>query len=46
LARVRDNKIVIRRDWKRDSDKIKGAFAIASDLASKVAAETKPAPKP
>ncbi|TRD21789.1 transcription-repair coupling factor [Palleronia caenipelagi] len=33
LAKVRDNKIVIRRDWKKDSDKIKGSFAIAQDLA-------------
>ncbi|NNF25249.1 MAG: transcription-repair coupling factor [Rhodobacteraceae bacterium] len=33
LAKVRDNKIVVRRDWKKDSDKIKGAFAIARDLA-------------
>jgi transcription-repair coupling factor (superfamily II helicase) len=36
LAKVKDNKIVVRRDWKRDSDKIKGAFAIAQDLAKKV----------
>jgi len=36
LAKVKDNKIVIRRDWARDSDKIKGAFAIARDLAEKV----------
>ncbi|WP_323782374.1 transcription-repair coupling factor [Thalassovita sp.] len=36
LAKVKDNKIVIRRDWKADSDKIKGAFAIARDLAQKV----------
>ncbi|PCH74913.1 MAG: transcription-repair coupling factor [Rhodobacteraceae bacterium] len=36
LAKVRDNKIVVRRDWKLDSDKIKGAFAIARDLADKV----------
>ncbi|MFY0691432.1 MAG: transcription-repair coupling factor [Paracoccaceae bacterium] len=35
LAKVRDNKIVVRRDWKKDSDKIKGAFAIARDLAEK-----------
>jgi transcription-repair coupling factor (superfamily II helicase) len=34
-AKVKDNKIIVRRDWKRDSDKIKGAFAIARDLASK-----------
>ncbi len=33
LAKVKDNKIVVRRDWARESDKIKGAFAIARDLA-------------
>ena len=33
LAKVKDNKIIVRRDWKKDSDKIKGAFAIAQDLA-------------
>ena len=33
MAKVRDNKIVVRRDWARDKDKIKGAFAIARDLA-------------
>ena len=38
LAKVRDNKIIVRRDWKRDSDKIKGAFAISRDLADKVKA--------
>ncbi|MEL7459537.1 MAG: transcription-repair coupling factor [Pseudomonadota bacterium] len=36
LAKVKDNKIVVRRDWVKDSDKIKGAFAIARDLAVKV----------
>lgn len=36
LAKVKDNKIVVRRDWAKDSDKIKGAFAIAQDLAKKV----------
>ncbi|WP_109464341.1 transcription-repair coupling factor [Albibacillus kandeliae] len=36
LAKVKDNKIVVRRDWKNDGDKIKGAFAIARDLAEKV----------
>ncbi|MEX0338756.1 MAG: transcription-repair coupling factor [Arenibacterium sp.] len=35
LAKVKENKIVVRRDWKKDSDKIKGAFAIARDLAEK-----------
>ncbi len=43
LAKVKDNKIIVRRDWKRDSDKIKGAFAIARDLAEKVVAEKKKA---
>jgi transcription-repair coupling factor (superfamily II helicase) len=38
LAKVKDNKIVVRRDWKKDSDKIKGAFAIAQDLAKHVIA--------
>ncbi|WP_319823724.1 transcription-repair coupling factor [Thalassovita sp.] len=41
LAKVKDNKIVVRRDWKTDADKIKGAFAIARDLAEKVVAEEK-----
>ncbi|WP_306004741.1 transcription-repair coupling factor [Aquicoccus porphyridii] len=41
MAKVRDNKIVVRRDWRRDSDKIKGAFAIARDLAAKVKEEAK-----
>src|SRR6056297_3175160 len=43
LAKVKDNKIVVRRDWKRDKDKIEGAFAIARDLAEKVKAEKKKA---
>ncbi|NDD34050.1 MAG: transcription-repair coupling factor, partial [Rhodobacteraceae bacterium] len=36
LAKIKDNKIVVRRDWAKESDKIKGAFAIARDLAVKV----------
>ncbi len=32
-ARVKDNKIVVMADWPRDADKIKGAFAVARDLA-------------
>ncbi|MFT7369726.1 MAG: transcription-repair coupling factor (superfamily II helicase) [Alteromonas macleodii] len=35
-AKVKDNKIVIRRDWGTDRLKIQGAFAIARDLAGKV----------
>ncbi|WP_208349505.1 transcription-repair coupling factor [Pseudaestuariivita rosea] len=41
LAKVKDNKIVIRRDWAKSADKIKGAFGIARDLAEKVVAEKK-----
>ncbi|WP_370227237.1 transcription-repair coupling factor [Cognatishimia sp.] len=33
LAKIKDNKIVVRRDWKSDRDKIRGAFDIARDLA-------------
>lgn len=43
LAKVKDNKIVVRRDWKKDSDKIKGAFAIARELAEKVVEKKKKA---
>ncbi|RVV99409.1 transcription-repair coupling factor [Mesobaculum littorinae] len=32
-AKVKDNKIVVRRDWEKTPEKIKGAFAIAQDLA-------------
>ena len=34
-AKVKDNKVVIRRDWSTDAEKIKGAFSIAVDLAEK-----------
>ncbi|MCF2904010.1 transcription-repair coupling factor [Octadecabacter sp. CECT 8868] len=36
LAKVKDNKIVVQRDWGTDRLKIQGAFAIAKDLAAKV----------
>ncbi|MGR3519990.1 MAG: transcription-repair coupling factor [Roseovarius sp.] len=41
LAKVRDNKIVVRRDWKGEADRVRGAFAIARDLAEKVVGEKK-----
>jgi transcription-repair coupling factor (superfamily II helicase) len=41
LAKVRDNKIVVQRDWVQEKDKIRGAYAIAKDLAEKVVAEKK-----
>jgi len=34
-ARISGNKIVLPRDWKTEADRIKGAFAIARDLAEK-----------
>ncbi|MEL6204357.1 MAG: transcription-repair coupling factor, partial [Pseudomonadota bacterium] len=38
LAKVKDNRIVVRRDWTKTKDKIQGAFAIARDLAEKAKA--------
>jgi transcription-repair coupling factor (superfamily II helicase) len=35
-AKVSGNRIVLQRDWKTESDRIKGAFAIAKDLAEQV----------
>ena len=32
-AKVKDNKIVVQRDWAKERDKIQGAFNIARDLA-------------
>jgi len=43
LAKVKDNKIVVRRDWTKERDKIQGAFNIARDLAQKLAEERKKA---
>ncbi|SNR61324.1 transcription-repair coupling factor [Puniceibacterium sediminis] len=40
-AKVKDNKIVLLRDWSREKDKIQGAFGIAKDLAEKLAEEKK-----
>ncbi|MGO4854796.1 transcription-repair coupling factor [Phaeovulum sp. W22_SRMD_FR3] len=45
MAKVVNNKISIRRDWTNEADKIKGAFAVARDLAEK-AKTTPAAPKP
>ncbi len=49
MAKVVDNRIVIRRDWAGDGERIRGAFGVARDLA--MAAKPgkpaeKPAPKP
>ena len=33
LAKVKDNKLIIRRDWSQDRERVRGAFAITRDLA-------------
>ena len=38
----KDNKVIVRREWARDGDRIKGAFAIARDLAEQVKAVSAP----
>ena len=40
LAKVKDNKIVVRRDWSKTKDRVQGAFAVARDLAAKATAES------
>ncbi|WP_106744211.1 transcription-repair coupling factor [Yoonia maritima] len=40
-AKVKDNKIVVLRDWAKERDKIQGAFNIARELAQKLADEKK-----
>jgi transcription-repair coupling factor (superfamily II helicase) len=39
LAKVKDNRLVVRRDWRDDEDRVKGAFAVARDLAQVAVAE-------
>ena len=41
LAKVKDNKLIIKRNWKKNSDKFKGAFAIARELAEVAASHEK-----
>jgi len=36
-AKIRDNKVVIPRDWASEKEKLRGAFAIARDLAQRAA---------
>jgi len=36
LAKIKDNRIVLRRDWSSTKARLQGAFAIARDLAEKV----------
>ncbi|WP_273699783.1 TRCF domain-containing protein, partial [Paracoccus sphaerophysae] len=37
-ARIVDNKLVVSRPWSTDAERIKGAFAVAKDLAAKLKA--------
>jgi transcription-repair coupling factor (superfamily II helicase) len=37
-ARIRDNRVVVLRDWASEAERIKGAFAVARDLAEKAQA--------
>ena len=37
MAKIKDNKIIVRRDWTKEADRVKGAFSITRDLAEKVA---------
>ena len=46
-ARIRDNRLVIRRDWTAEAERIRGAFALARELAQKARAATgAAAPRP
>jgi len=40
MAKIKDNKIVVRRDWATDADKVSGAFGIARDLARAAKGDT------
>ena len=33
LGKVKDNRIVVRRDWSTEKNRLRGAFGIARDLA-------------
>jgi transcription-repair coupling factor (superfamily II helicase) len=43
-AKVRDNKVVVRREWPTDKARLAGAFGIARDLAALVKPEPARAP--
>jgi transcription-repair coupling factor (superfamily II helicase) len=43
-AKIRDNKVVVMRDWPDDKDRLRGAFAVARDLADYAAGKTPAAP--
>ena len=45
-SKIKDNKLVIQRDWQTEAEKIKGAFAIARDLAERAKPDFKPTTPP
>ena len=45
LARIRDNRLVVRRDWTEPRARLNGAFAVARDLAVLARPEAKAAKK-
>lgn len=45
-ARIKDNKLIVLRDWPTEADRIKGGFAIVKELAEKVAEVTPAKAKP
>jgi transcription-repair coupling factor (superfamily II helicase) len=43
-AKLRDNKLVVTRDWGTEGERLKGAFAIARELAERAAGKAPTAP--
>jgi transcription-repair coupling factor (superfamily II helicase) len=43
-ARIRDNKVVVARDWATEGERLKGAFALARELAERAAGKAPTAP--
>lgn len=37
-ARIRDNKVIVQRDWSDEKERLRGAFALARDLAARAKA--------
>ncbi|MDE0522999.1 MAG: transcription-repair coupling factor [Boseongicola sp.] len=35
LAKIRSNKLIVRRDWRKARDRVQGAFVVARELASR-----------
>ena len=35
LAKIKSNRLIVRRDWRKNRDRVQGAFAVARELASK-----------